>query len=123
MLFLKRCTDVFAERYDQIIQDNLKRGRTQSQAKQRAGSPDFYADSFFVPERARWPYLRDEVHKGVGGALNKALGDMEDGWVMSPLSSVAWTFRSKIVLKVKYLYMAQTVSMDGAILHPSTVQA
>lgn len=78
MLFLKRCSDVFEERSEQIIQENLKRGRSKKEAEQRANSPDFYADSFFVPERARWSYLRDEAHKDVGTALNKALGALEE---------------------------------------------
>src|SRR5690606_12444440 len=33
--------------------------------------------SFFVPEVARWSYLRDEVHCNVGDALNKALQQLE----------------------------------------------
>lgn len=53
MLFLKRSSDVFEERYEQIIADNLARGRTQAEAEQRAESPAYYADTFFVPPRAR----------------------------------------------------------------------
>ena len=77
-LFLKRCSDVFEERYDQVVQDNLKRGRLKKEAEMRANRVDEYAASFFVPERARWPYLRDEAHKDVGTALNKALGALEE---------------------------------------------
>ncbi|GEM_PF-2808427 len=59
MLFLKRCSDEFEARYDEIIRDNLERGRTREEAEARAGSRLRYAETFFVPQRARWPYLRD----------------------------------------------------------------
>ncbi|MDH6100194.1 type I restriction-modification system subunit M [Anabaenopsis sp. FSS-46] len=34
--------------------------------------------TFFVPERARWNYLKDELHSDVGNGLNKALGALEN---------------------------------------------
>jgi type I restriction enzyme M protein len=33
MLFLKRCSDVFEEKYEAIIAENARRGRTASEAK------------------------------------------------------------------------------------------
>ena len=39
MLFLKRCSDVFEEEYNRIIENNLSRGRTQEQATKRAEDP------------------------------------------------------------------------------------
>lgn len=36
MLFLKRCSDVFEARRQQIIEENLAKGRTQEEAEQRA---------------------------------------------------------------------------------------
>ena len=78
MLFLKRASDQFETRRERIITDQLERGRTSKEAEQRAESPDFYTDEFFVPERARWAQLRDEVHNQVGEALNKALGALEE---------------------------------------------
>src|SRR3990172_1294285 len=78
MLFLKRCSDVFEERWEQIIADNLSKGRTQAEAEQRAESPAYYADTFFVPKAARWAQIRDELHDDVGNGLNKALGALED---------------------------------------------
>lgn len=78
MLFLKRCSDEFEQRYEAIIQENLKMGRSREAARQRAESPAMYADSFYVPEKARWPYLRDELHQNVGDGLNKALGTLEN---------------------------------------------
>jgi type I restriction enzyme M protein len=78
MLFLKRCSDVFEERREQIIRENLARGRTREEAELRAAQPHRYLDSFFVPETARWAYIRDELHDDVGNGLNKALGALED---------------------------------------------
>lgn len=76
-LFLKRCSDVFEARYGEIIEREREKGRTLAEARKRADSPNFYADSFFVPKEARWPYLRDEVHRNVGDGLNKALAALE----------------------------------------------
>jgi hypothetical protein len=76
-LFLKRCSDVFEARYNQIVEKEKEKGRTLSEARKRANHPNFYADSFFVPEEARWSFLRDEVHKNVGDGLNKALTALE----------------------------------------------
>ncbi|QKG84704.1 N-6 DNA methylase [Kroppenstedtia pulmonis] len=78
MLFLKRCSDVFDEKYEQIIQENLKRGRTEEEARQRAERPISYRDTFFVPEPARWDHILNELHSDLGNALNKALKGLED---------------------------------------------
>ena len=78
MLFLKRCSDVFEQRRQEIIQENLARGRSQEEAEQRADRPAEYADTFFVPEATRWPKIRDELHDDVGNGLNKALGAIEE---------------------------------------------
>jgi len=78
VLFLKRCSDVFEERRELILAENLKKGRTQAEAAKRADSPAYYADTFFVPKSARWAHLRDDVHADVGTGLNKALGALEE---------------------------------------------
>lgn len=78
MLFLKRCSDVFDERREQIIAESLAKGRTKEEAEQRAESPAYYADTFFVPKTARWSYIRDELHHDIVDGLNKALGALED---------------------------------------------
>jgi type I restriction enzyme M protein len=83
ILFLKRCSDQFDERYEQIVKDNIARGRTPEDAKLRAESPDRYFDSVFVPQKARWSYIRDELHENVGDGLNKALAALEDDNVSS----------------------------------------
>lgn len=78
MLFLKRASDVFDREYDRILQDNLKRGRTEEEAKKRAESPLSYQETFFVPEKARWAYIRDELHQNVANGLNDALKALEE---------------------------------------------
>jgi len=78
MLFLKRCSDVFEQRRQQIIAEQVEKGRSPEEAELRAESKAFYSDLFFVPERARWPYLRDELTTNVGDGLNKALAALEE---------------------------------------------
>ena len=78
MLFLKRCSDVFEERRAEIVKRSLEQGRSEEEALQRAERPASYRETFFVPERARWDHIRDELHDDVGTGLNKALGDLED---------------------------------------------
>jgi type I restriction enzyme M protein len=73
MLFLKRASDVFEQQYEHILQQNLQRGRSFEEAKMRAENPMSYRETFFVSEKARWIYIRDELHKNVGQGLNDAL--------------------------------------------------
>src|ERR1700691_5365348 len=70
MLFLKRSSDQFEEERRSVVTSELAKGRTQEQAEQRAGRPDFYTESFYVPEKARWNYLLNEVHHNLGDGLN-----------------------------------------------------
>jgi type I restriction enzyme M protein len=78
MLFLKRSSDQFEDERQRVVASELAKGRTQTQADERANRPDFYTESFFVPEKARWDYLLNEVHHNVGDGLNKALSALED---------------------------------------------
>lgn len=78
MLFLKRCSDVFEHRRQQIIAEQIEKGRSPEEAELRAETKSFYSELFFVPEKARWPYLRDELTNNVGDGLNKALAALEE---------------------------------------------
>jgi len=78
MLFLKRSSDQFEDERLNVVASELAKGRTQAEADQRANRPDFYTESFFVPEKARWEYLLNEVHHNVGDGLNKALSALEE---------------------------------------------
>lgn len=78
MLFIKRASDTFDERREAIVRRNLDLGRTQAEAELRADEPDRYAEAFFVPEKARWRYIRDDLHTDVDNGLNVALGQLEE---------------------------------------------
>jgi type I restriction enzyme M protein len=78
MLFLKRCSDVFDARREEIFQKEQARGKSDAEATARSLHPSFFADTFYVPEQARWAYLRDELHSAVGDGLNKALSALEE---------------------------------------------
>ncbi len=78
MLFLKRTSDEFEGRRAEIIEQQTARGRTQEQAEQRANSKSYYADDFYVPDCARWSFLRDKLHHNVGDGLNTALKALEE---------------------------------------------
>lgn len=77
MLFIKRASDTFDEQRSAIIDRNLDLGRSQEEAELRANEPDRYTETFFVPEPARWAYIRDELHQNVDNGLNTALSQLE----------------------------------------------
>ncbi|WP_085920002.1 HsdM family class I SAM-dependent methyltransferase [Halomonas sp. CSM-2] len=79
MLFLKRCSDVFDERYAQVVKEQMAKGKTEADATQIAENRIWYKTSFYVPETSRWRYLLNEAHKNVGDFLNTALGGLEQG--------------------------------------------
>jgi type I restriction enzyme M protein len=78
MLFLKRSSDVFEARREEIIAEQLSRGRSQADAELRADTRSYYQDTFFVPKLSRWADLRDELSSNVGNGLNKALAALEE---------------------------------------------
>ena len=77
MLFLKRCSDVFDEQYEKIMNNNLAKGRSRKDALRRAEDPPRYAGSFYVPKAAQWEKIKD-VHRAIGDELNKALAALEE---------------------------------------------
>ncbi|CAE6828534.1 type I restriction-modification system subunit M [Paraburkholderia nemoris] len=77
MLFLKRCSDVFDQRREQVIQNELKAGNTEAEARESADLKRWYGESFYLPPHSRWQYLVNEAHNDVGGFLNRALGGLE----------------------------------------------
>lgn len=77
MLFLKRCSDVFDQRREEVVQRELDACKTKAEARKSAELKRWYGDSFFVPPNSRWEYLVNEAHQDVGGFLNRALGGLE----------------------------------------------
>ncbi|OYW88159.1 MAG: restriction endonuclease subunit M, partial [Pseudomonadales bacterium 32-61-5] len=80
MLFLKRCSDVFEERYEQVIADELKAGKSKAEAHITAENPRWYKrdGNFWVPSQSRFKHLVNEAHINVGDLLNKALSGIEE---------------------------------------------
>lgn len=79
MLFLKRCSDVFEQRYNQLIEQELNSGKSLADATVTAQTQRWYSrdGSFWVPPEARFAYLLDNAHHNVGTFLNKALSAIE----------------------------------------------
>lgn len=79
MLFLKRCSDVFEQRREEVIRQELEAGKTEAEALASADNPRWYRkDGFFwVPPQSRYPTLLNEAHQNVGDWLNKALAGIE----------------------------------------------
>lgn len=77
MLFLKRCSDVFDQRREEIVVKAMASGKNKAEAEQDAENPRWYRSFFWVPKESRYEWLLNEAHHNVGDALNKALGNLE----------------------------------------------
>ncbi|MFB9068466.1 type I restriction-modification system subunit M [Pseudofulvimonas gallinarii] len=79
MLFLKRCSDVFEQRREEVIRLETESGKTEAEAQQSAENPRWYKkeNSFWVPPQSRYAFLLNEAHQNVGDYLNKALAGIE----------------------------------------------
>ncbi|WP_024303217.1 class I SAM-dependent DNA methyltransferase [Pseudogulbenkiania sp. MAI-1] len=79
MLFLKRCSDVFEQRREEIVQLEMEAGHSHVQAQVNAENPRWYKKDglFWVPRHSRYNYLVNEAHQNVGDYLNKALTGIE----------------------------------------------
>ena len=79
MLFLKRCSDVFEQRREEVMRLELGAGKTDAEALESAENPRWYKkDGFFwVPPQSRYPTLLNDAHHNVGDWLNKALAGIE----------------------------------------------
>ena len=81
MLFLKRCSDVFEQHRQQIVEREIAGGVSEAEALEVANLRDWYQEegSFWVPPHSRYEYLLNDAHQNVGDFLNKALGGLETG--------------------------------------------
>ncbi len=75
MLFLKRLSDLFDQRRDEITKEQEKIGTQQNIIDIQLQNPDNY--DFYVPPEAHWSNIR-HLKTNVGTALNKALEALED---------------------------------------------
>lgn len=78
MLFLKRCSDVFQERFEKIEAEQLAGGESKASAREIANMKSWHKETFYVPEQSRWDFLLNEAHQNVGDYLNKALAGLEE---------------------------------------------
>jgi type I restriction enzyme M protein len=78
MLFLKRCSDVFEQRYQEVVANQLAKGKGQVEAEAIADMENWYKATFYVPRQSRWDFLMNDAHHGVGNYLNKALAGLEE---------------------------------------------
>jgi type I restriction enzyme M protein len=77
MLFLKRVSDVFEAKQEEIRNKFANKGLSEKQINELIEDPDFYGETFFVPERARWKNILN-LREDVGNELNKALAALEE---------------------------------------------
>ncbi|MEM4247820.1 MAG: type I restriction-modification system subunit M [Candidatus Nanoarchaeia archaeon] len=77
MLFLRRLSDAFDEEREKIIEFYKKKGKSEKEAEKLANDEDEYTDTFFIPERARWSYIKNLKHD-IGAELNKATEAIEE---------------------------------------------
>ncbi|MCG5517164.1 N-6 DNA methylase [Ectothiorhodospira sp. 9100] len=78
MLFLKRCSDVFEQRREEVRDQLRQAGVGEADMSLQIEMPDWYKATFYVPPQSRWSHLLNEAHQGVGSALNKALAGLEE---------------------------------------------
>ena len=77
MMFLKRLSDSFDEEQEKVIAYYEGKGKTAEQAAKLAQDEDEYDSTFFIPQSARWGYLKDLKHD-IGAELNKATEAIEE---------------------------------------------
>lgn len=78
MLFLKRASDLFDQRREELRQQFRNDGLSDEDIETELDDPDNYPGKYFyVPERARWKNIQ-HLKTNVGSALNKALEELED---------------------------------------------
>ncbi len=78
MLFLKRASDLFDQRREELKKELKAKGMTEAAIKKLLDDRDQYSGKyFFVPEAAHWSKVK-HLKENVGTGLNKALAAIED---------------------------------------------
>lgn len=77
MLFLKYSSDMFDKKREEIKQNFINIGLSNAQIDIMLEDPTSYAETFFIPERARWQNILI-LKEDVGNELNKALAEIEN---------------------------------------------
>lgn len=76
MLFLKRLSDKFDERREELKKEYKQKGWNDAIIEKELENPDKYLPNFYVPKDSRWENIK-HIKKNVGSELNKALEDIE----------------------------------------------
>jgi type I restriction enzyme M protein len=76
IMFLKRISDSFDEEKEKVLEKFYKKGKEKKQVEKLSEDPIQY-DSFFIPQKAHWNYLKDTKHD-IGAELNKAVEAIEE---------------------------------------------
>jgi type I restriction enzyme M protein len=78
MLFLKRASDLFDQRHEELEREFKAKGMPAAAIKTLLDHPDQYSGKyFFVPAEAHWSRVK-HLKENVGTGLNKALEAIED---------------------------------------------
>ena len=77
MLFLKRVSDVFTVKQQELKQEYESKGYAGKELEEIIEDQNIYGDAFFVPQRARWETILN-LKVDVGNELNKALAAVEE---------------------------------------------
>ncbi len=78
MLFLKRASDLFDQRREELKKEFKAKGMTEAAIKKLLDHPDQYSGKYFyVPVEAHWSSVK-HLKENVGTGLNKALAAIED---------------------------------------------
>jgi type I restriction-modification system DNA methylase subunit len=78
MLFLKRASDLFDQRREELENDFKAKGMPEAAMRKLLDDPDQYSDKYFyVPPEAHWSKIK-HLKENVGTGLNKALAAIED---------------------------------------------
>jgi len=78
MLFLKRASDLFDQRREELKKEFKAKGMTEAASKKLLDHPDQYSGKYFyVPDAAHWSKVK-HLKENVGTGLNKALAAIED---------------------------------------------
>ncbi|MCX9157800.1 type I restriction-modification system subunit M [Niveibacterium sp. 24ML] len=80
MLFLKRCSDVFEQRREEVVLLEMEGGKTEAEARASADNTRWYKKegTFWVPPQSRYETLLNDAHRNVGDWLNKAISGLEE---------------------------------------------
>ena len=120
VLFIKRLSDEFEETYKNQIEKYVADGYSESDANLATEADAKKSFDFFIPENARWSYLKN-LKKDIGSELNKSLHAIEEAnpsleWVLAHIDFNVKKWKSKISDKVlqEFLIHFNTIPLNNS---------